>query len=202
MCRCLQKRRVRLRFRRSLLTLAAGAAAADGRARVAPPQCAQLEAAQCHAADEVPTKRLTALLATLSKEVAEHTTQRPLHMADLQAAVAALDAAVTQHFAALEAVPLARLRQLYTREETKWSLEKHMVEDEGKSQDIGWLLTRGFATDAARDAWMHKVPEMSSTKRTEAIAEAHSYAKHTQQLILDIIIGKHAVPDDGCCVIS
>ncbi len=158
---------------------------------------------QRHAAQEVPAARQHALLAAVAKEVTEQSTQQPFKMAALQAALVELDAATQAHFAALEAVPFARLRQLYTREETKWSLEKHAVEDQGKSQDIGWLLTRCFTTDAARDAWMHKVPEMSDAKRTEAIAEAHSYAKHTQQLLEDIIKGEH-VPvqaEGGCCVI-
>jgi hypothetical protein len=160
-----------------------------------------------HSPDEVPAKRLLALLAAVSTEVAALTTQKAFHVGDLKAALEALTAASTTHFAAIEAVPLAALRQHYTREESKWALEKHVVEDEGKSQDIGWLLVRCFATDEARNSWLHRVPEISVEKRKAAcIPEAHAYARDIQALLDDIVRGKHAHKVEssagGCCIVS
>jgi hypothetical protein len=165
------------------------------------------DAAAAHSPDEVPTPRLLSLLAALSSHVAALSTQKPLRTAPLRDALSALSAAAATHFAAIEAVPLAALRQQYSREESKWSLEKHVVEDEGKSQDVGWLLTRCFATDAARDSWLHRVPEISVEKRkTSCMPEAHAYARDTQRLLDELIKGTHGAPvvtsAGGCCIVS
>ena len=160
-----------------------------------------------HSSEEVPAARLLSLLSALSAHVAALSTQKPYKTAPLLEALAPLDAASRAHWAAVEAVPMAALRQHYSREESKWSLEKHVVEDEGKAQDVGWLLVRCFANDAARDSWLHRVPEISVEKRKSlCIPEAHAYERDTQRLIVELIKGAHGAPvvdpAGGCCIVS
>jgi hypothetical protein len=122
--------------------------------------------------------------------------------------VAALTDAAEKHFAAIEAHAMALLRQHFTREETKWSLEKHVVED-GKSADAGWLLARAFNDDAARDDWLHRVPEVSAGRRKEVdLPAAHAYLKGTHAPLADIVAGVHKPATSsgdgagGCCTVS
>ncbi len=168
------------------------------------------DAAKIHSPDEVPTKKLLALFAAVEAEMKALSTQKPFHMHATRQALLALEEASLKHWTAMEAVPLALLRQHYKREEVKWNLEKAIVDD-GNPQDAGWLAARCFDTDAERNEWLHKVPEISGERRKAvALPAAHKYLQDTQRLINEVINGKHHQsatagtkdPVGGCCVIA
>lgn len=161
-----------------------------------------------HSPKELSKARLLALLASLQAQVAALSTQKPFHMEDTKRTLKALDEATRAHFEALEEVPYAALRHYFTRDETKWSLEKHIVEDAAKEHDLGWLILRCFEDDKARVEWLHRVPAMSLQRAKEvALPEAHAYDAKVHNLLREIITGEHKVHHQAteatdCCVIA
>lgn len=171
------------------------------------PHAQVTDAAELHSPDEAPAKVLAALkkvMGTLNAMSA----QSPFMMADLKVALEALDAVARKHFAGVEAVPIKALRTHFTKKECIWSLEKHLVDDGEAKLDAGWMLYRAFANDAARDSWMHRVPEISSERRKHVdLPACHAYAASTHKLLEEILSGKHerhvSVKEAAdCCVIA
>ena len=160
-----------------------------------------------HSPDEAPAKVL-AKLAKVARLLGAMSAQSPYMMEDLKAALAALDGVARAHFTGVETVPLAALRTHFSKKECLWSLEKHIADDGEARLDAGWMLCRAFADDAQRDAWLHRVPEISSERRKNVdLPACHAYAEGTQRLLDNIISGKHAqhlAAQDvsGCCVIA
>lgn len=109
----------------------------------------------------------------------------------------------------MEAVGLTALRTHFTRKETVWTLEKHLVDDGSAKVDAGWMLCRAFKSDEERDAWLHRVPEISIERRKHVdIPGCHAYQKKFQHLMDEILTGVHernvsvAADTAQCCVIA
>lgn len=163
---------------------------------------------ELHRSGELSHAKMVALLAAASKALEAQSTQAAWDLTTMHARFSALDEATRAHLAAVESGPMELLRRDFSHKDAKWALEKHVVND-GSKQDAGWLIARAFASDAARDDWLARVPIMpASTRKNSAIPAAHAYLKTTHKMLQDIIDGKHegahasAGDAGGCCVIA